>query len=171
MAREIGKVAPEWWDYTTLDREILDDAARLSADDLGGLAREGFAIKFYDTIEDFYLAEALEYITSWQQATADKPAGICGPIGPTEQLPLVARLVNELNLDLKHCHFWGMDEWVVDGKEVPLDFPLGFAKADMDLCFNKIRPELMMPKENLHFPAADPTAYAKSYDDFRCVLM
>jgi glucosamine-6-phosphate deaminase len=73
---------------------------------------------FYDTIQEFYLAEALEYITSWQQATEERPAGICGPIGPTEQLPLVAQLVNSLGLSLRHCHFWGMDEWVVDGREV-----------------------------------------------------
>jgi excinuclease ABC subunit B len=52
-------------------------------------------VRFYDTLEDFYLAEALEYINAWRQATSSQPAGLCGPIGPTEQLPLVARLVNE----------------------------------------------------------------------------
>lgn len=169
--RALSKVAPEWWDYTTLDREILDDAARLSADDLLGLSREGFQVKFYDTIEDFYLAEALEYITAWQQATPDRPAGICGPIGPTEQLPLVARLVNELNLNLRHCHFWGMDEWAVDGREVGEDFPLSFARADKELCFNRIRPELRMPDSQLHFPGIDATVYSRSYDEVRCVVM
>src|SRR5512136_2560822 len=119
--RPLSKIAPGWWDFTTLDREILDEAARLSADDLLRLSRPGFRVVFYDTVEDFYLAEALEYITSWRQGTADRPAGICGPIGPTEQLPLVARLVNELEINLRHCHFWGMDEWVIDGKEAPLD--------------------------------------------------
>ena len=64
--RPISKVAPDWWDYTTLEPEILDDAARLTADDLSSLSREGFAVKFYDTVEDFYLAEALEYITAWR---------------------------------------------------------------------------------------------------------
>jgi glucosamine-6-phosphate deaminase len=169
--RPLSKISPEWWDYTTLDRQILDDAARLSADDLLKLSRPGFTVKFYDTIEDFYLAEALEYITAWRQATPDKPAGICGPIGPTEQLPLVARLVNELELDLRHCHFWGMDEWVVDGREAPIDFPLSFARADMELCFNRIRPELRMPAENLHFPAADAREYVESYQRARCVVM
>ncbi|MCK5851082.1 MAG: glucosamine-6-phosphate isomerase, partial [Kiritimatiellae bacterium] len=115
--------------------------------------------------------EALEYITAWQQADEACPAGICGPIGPTEQLPLVAQMVNAMNLNLKHCHFWGMDEWVVDGKEADIDFPLGFAKTDMDLCFNRIRPELRMPMENMHFPGVDASAYSDSYDQFRCVLM
>ncbi len=96
--RNISKVAPEWWDYTTLNKELLDDAAALTEKDIQQLAREGFTIRFYDTIEEFYLAEALEYITAWQQGTKDSPAGICGPIGPTEQLPLAARIVNELGI-------------------------------------------------------------------------
>ena len=151
--------------------QILDDAARLSADDLLGLARDGFAVKFYDTIEDFYLAEALEYITAWRQATADRPAGICGPIGPTEQLPLVARLVNELDLDLRHCHFWGMDEWAVGGREVPEDFPLSFARADKELCFNHLRRELRMPESQIHFPGIPADGYSRSFDTARCVVM
>jgi glucosamine-6-phosphate deaminase len=169
--RPESRVAAGWWDYTTLDSAILNDAARLSADDLLGLARKGFAVKFYDTVEDFYLAEALEYITAWRRATPDNPAGICGPIGPTEQLPLVARLVNELEVDLRHAHFWGMDEWAVDGREVSEDFPLSFARADKELCFNRIAPRLRPPEENLHFPSIDSRPYSESYDQVRCVVM
>ncbi|MCO6046271.1 glucosamine-6-phosphate isomerase [Aeoliella sp. ICT_H6.2] len=170
MARPISKVAADWWDYTTLDPEILADAARLTADDLAGLSRPGFEVKLYDTLEEFYCAEALEYVQTWQQATADNPVGICGPIGPTEQLPLVAEIVNALEIDLRHAHFWGMDEWIEDGKPVTSDHPLSFARADMKLCFDRIRPELEMPKENIHFPV-DLKAYSESYDQVRCLLM
>lgn len=169
--RPVSKIAPGWWDFTTLDREILDDAARLCADDLLGLSRPGFQVVFYDTVEDFYLAEALEYINAWRQATPEQPAGICGPVGPTEQLPLVARLVNALEIDLRHAHFWGMDEWVIDGKAAPIDFPLSFARADMELCFNRIRPELRMPRANIHFPSEQPDEYIASWDAARCVVM
>jgi glucosamine-6-phosphate deaminase len=169
--RPLSKVAPDWWDYTTLDREILDDAARLTADDLLNLSRPGFAVRFYDTLEDFYLAEALEYIAAWRQATESEPAGICGPIGPTEQLPLVARLVNELDIDLRNAHFWAMDEWVIDGVEVAVEHPLSFERADRELCFDRIRPELRMPEQNLHFPKADLTDYFDSWTRARCVVM
>ncbi len=169
--RPLSKVAPEWWDYTTLDRAILDDAARLEAADLLGLARPGFKVVFYDTLEDFYLAEALEYITAWRQAREGSPTGICGPIGPTEQLPLVARLVNELQIDLRYAHFWAMDEWVIDGKEAPVEHPLSFRRADMELCFNRIRPELRMPEANLHFPAVDLSDYLASWRQARCLVM
>ena len=119
MPRALSKVAPDWWDYTTLAEDLLDDAATLSVRDLQQLARPGFQVKIYDTREEFFLAEALEYIACWRQSTADNPAGLCGPIGPTEQLPLVARIVNDLNLDLREGVFWGMDEWVVGGREAP----------------------------------------------------
>src|ERR1043165_6420431 len=123
MARAISKVAPGWWDYTTLDSKLLEDASKLTAEDLVGLSRPGFKVTIYDTREEFYCAEALEYIEAWQQATPSRPAGICGPIGPTEQLPLVARMVNALGVKLHDCHFWGMDEWVEGGKPVPTTHP------------------------------------------------
>lgn len=169
--RRKSKIAPEWWDYTTLDTELLDEAASLSQKDIMALDRDGFAIKFFNTTEEFYLAEALEYIKAWQQATEERPAGICGPIGPTEQLPLVAQIVNELEISLEHCHFWGMDEWVVEGKEVSIDYPLSFARTDLELLFDRIKPELAMPRENIHFPAADSAAFIKSWDTARCIVM
>ena len=172
MARKLSMLAPEWWDFTTLEDELLLDVAKLTANDLLQLSRDGFEVVFYDTLEEFYLAEALEYITSWQHATADQPVGICGPIGPTEQLPLVARLVNELKLNLSNAHFWGMDEWVVDGKEVDVSHPLSFEKADRGLCFNRIDPKLRMPDSNLHFPRVNTGKYIQSWEDgIRCAVM
>jgi len=170
--RKLSCVAPGWWDYTTLDGEIIADAAKLTADDLVGLSRDGFEVRIYETIEEFYLAEALEYIEAWQQSTPDAPVGICGPIGPTEQLPLVAKLVNELGLDLAKlgAHFWGMDEWVIDGKAVEPGHPLSFARADMEFCFDQIDKRLAMPTENIHFPI-DSAAYSASFDTVRCAVM
>jgi glucosamine-6-phosphate deaminase len=171
MPRKLSSIAPDWWDYTTLEDDVLRDAARLKPEQMVGLSRTGFRVVMYDTLEDFYLAEALEYVHAWRQSTPDNPAGICGPIGPTEQLPLVARLVNDLGISLKSAHFWGMDEWYDNGKEVPADHPLSFEKADRDLCFSRIRPELSMPEQNLHFPKADLARYQKSWDGVRCVVM
>lgn len=171
MSRPLSRVAPDWWDYTTLDREILEDAAKLSASDLLSLSREGFEVHVYDTLEEFFLAEAMEYIDAWKQSTPDNPVGVCGPIGPIEQLPLVAQLVNALELPLRDCHFWGMDEWIIDGQAVGPEHPLSFERTDRELCFDRIRADLAMPADSLHFPGADPAAYAASWDGVRCALM
>ena len=170
--RNRSMLADGWWDYTTLDEQILTDAARLTEKDILQLSRPGFKVIFHETLEEFYLAEALEYIEAWKQATPSAPAGICGPIGPTEQLPLVAQLVNSLEISLKNSHFWGMDEWCVDGKEVPDSHPLSFVRANRALLFDRIKPELRMPEENIHYPMpADLEAYTKSFDEIRCVTM
>ena len=174
MPRKLSHIAPDWWDYTTLDSSLINDAAKLTERDLRQLSRPGFKVVMYDTLEDFYLAEALEYIAAWKQATADNPVGICGPIGPTEQLPLVARLVNELGLNLKHAHFWGMDEWYDDKtkKEVPVTHALSFERADRELCFNRIQKKLVMPEANLHFPTAKIAEFVQTWHaGVRCAVM
>ena len=174
MPRKLSSIAPGWWDYTTLDADLIDEAARLTPDDLARLSRPGFSVLLYDTLEEFYLAEALEYIEAWRQSTDDNPAGICGPIGPTEQLPLVARIVNTLGLDVRSAHLWGMDEWFdsASGREVPVTHPLSFERADRELCFDRIDPSLRMPDAHLHFPKADTGAYRATWDgSVRCAVM
>lgn len=173
MSRPISKLAEGWWDYTTLEPEILTDAARLTPKDLEQLGRPGFAVKFYDTVQEFYSAQALEYIEAWRQSTPDNPAGICGPIGPTEQLPIVAQMVNALGLDLRknEAHFWGMDEWLENGKPVDTSHPLSFARCDNELCFDRITSGLAIREKNKHFPTGDLDAYSGSYDAVRCVIM
>jgi glucosamine-6-phosphate deaminase len=174
MPRKLSAIAPDWWDYTTLDSSLIDEAARLTARDLPRLSRPGFSVVLYDTLEAFYLAEALEYIDAWRQSTDDAPVGICGPIGPTEQLPLVTRLVNSLELDVRRGHFWGMDEWFDAGTgcEVPVTHPLSFERADRTLCFDRIRRALRMPDAHLHFPKANTADYRRSWDaGVRCAVM
>jgi glucosamine-6-phosphate deaminase len=172
--RPRSTVAPDWWDYTTLDVSLIDEVSRLTPRDLVRLSRPGFRVIVYDTLEEFYLAEALEYIEAWRQSTADAPVGICGPIGPTEQLPLVARIVNALALDVRSAHFWGMDEWVdpSTGQEVPVTHALSFERADRELCFNRIERRLRMPDAHLHFPRAETRAYRATWDgSIRCAVM
>jgi glucosamine-6-phosphate deaminase len=174
MTRKLSSIAPAWWDYTTLDSALIDDAARLTPERMQKLSRPGFKVVFYDTLEDFYLAEALEYISAWKQSTDDNPVGICGPIGPTEQLPLVARLVNELGLNVRSGHFWGMDEWfdAATGRELPVTHPLSFERCDRELCFDRLRKDLRMPDAHLHFPKADTAPYRSSWNaGVRCAVM
>lgn len=174
MSRRPSAISPDWWDYTTLDPELIDEVSRLTPRDLARLSRPGFQVRLYDTLEDFYLAEALEYVEAWRQSTDDNPVGVCGPIGPTEQLPLVARLVNTLGISLRSAHFWGMDEWYdpATGAEVPATHPLSFERADRELCFDRIDRRLRMPDTHLHFPKADTAPYRASWrSGVRCALM
>ena len=59
MARPVSKVAPLWWDYTTLDSQLIDDAARLSADDLVSLSRPGFEVRIFDTLAELFFGRGV----------------------------------------------------------------------------------------------------------------
>ena len=173
-SRPLSSIAPAWWDYTTVHPNLIEEVARLTPGDVARLSRPGFTVVLYDTLEDFYVAEALEYVDAWRRSTEDNPVGICGPIGPTEQLPLVARIVNALRLDVRAGHFWGMDEWFdsATGREVPVTHPLSFERADRELCFSRISRSLRMPDAHLHFPKADTRAYRTAWDgSVRCAVM
>lgn len=52
-----------------------------------------------------------------------------------------------------------------------MDHPLSFEKADREMCFDRIRPELRMPDSNLHFPKADTAAYEASWSGVACRVM
>ena len=133
MPRRLSAIAPDWWDYTTLDRGIIEEAARLTPRDLVRLSRPGFRVALYDTLEDFYLAEALEYVQAWRESTADAPVGICGPIGPTEQLPLIRALGGHHTV-LVTSHILGEIERIADRAAILLHgrllgmHPLGAAR-------------------------------------------
>ena len=167
-----SKFAPDWWDYTCLDPELLNEAAALKGpQDLAALSRPGFRVRIWDTLWEFYAAEACEYVQCWRQSTPDNPCGICGPIGPTEQLPIVAQMVNDQQIDVRNGHFWGMDEWVENGVPVTPEHPLSFARADLQMCFNRIDPELRMPDSHLHFPGLDLGEYSATFKQARCLVM
>lgn len=172
MPRKHSSIAPDWWDYTTLDDALVKEAASLTPERILALSRPGFRVVFYDTLEEFYLAEALEYVEAWRESTPDNPVGVCGPIGPTEQLPLVARILNGLDLDVRSGHFWAMDEWVVGETTAPVDHPLSFERADRQLLFGRLRPQQALPEAHLHFPRGDLRAYRDSWDaGVRCKVM
>ena len=77
-----------------------------------------------------------------------------------------------MGIDIRNGHFWAMDEWYLDGREVPVTHPLSFARADLELCFNRIEKKLRMPDANLHFLRADNMKeFTSSFDKARCLVM
>lgn len=76
------------------------------------------------------------------------------PVGPTEQYPILAELVNRLNVSLKNVHFFNMDEYLtapdtVIAHEHPMSF-FGRMKREF---YDRVKPALVMPESQRHFPA------------------
>jgi hypothetical protein len=149
MARRLSAVAPDWWDYTTLDRGIIDAAARLKPRDLLRLSRPAFRVVFYDTLDEFYLAAALEYIEAWRQSTDDSPVGIAPDAPPA----LCSARTSTRSSSTRSGAFLGVDEWF-DGRDRPQvdDASIELRAGRCELCFNRI-PRALRCRRSSPLPA------------------
>ncbi|MBO5286105.1 MAG: glucosamine-6-phosphate isomerase [Clostridia bacterium] len=75
------------------------------------------------------------------------------PVGPTDQYPILARLVNELGVSLKNVWFFNMDEYMLSPTEmISSTDKLSFAKRMQDEFYSKVDPDLIMPISQRVFP-------------------
>ena len=84
---------------------------------------------------------------------AGKKTVMIVPVGPTAQYPILARLVNQLRVSLKSVHFFNMDEYLLSPtEEVAHTDPISFHCRMENEFYSLVDPELVMPKEQRHFP-------------------
>ena len=75
------------------------------------------------------------------------------PVGPTNQYPILAEMVNRLNVSLKNVHFFNMDEYMWDPTTViAKDDPMSFYGRMQREFYDRVKPELVMPESQRHFP-------------------
>lgn len=89
----------------------------------------------------------------------EKTVFIC-PVGPVGQYPYFTEMVNSQRISLKNVWFINMDEYLTDEKTwVSEDHPLSFRGFMNRTVYEKIDPELVMPKEQRVFPDPQNPAY------------
>ena len=75
------------------------------------------------------------------------------PVGPTQQYPILADLINACDVSLKNTYFYNMDEYTLDdGAFIPKGDPLSFRGIMDDLFYNRVKPELVMAEDHRWFP-------------------
>ena len=133
-------------EYYGYDREQL-----LAAPKIKLICRKDNAEVFLEMAEQ--MAEEIEA----HNARGERTVFIC-PVGPVGQYPYFVDMVNERNISLKQVWFINMDEYLDDElKWVPMDHPLSFRGFMERAVYGRIKPELVMPKEQRIFPdPADP---------------
>lgn len=93
----------------------------------------------------------------------DRSPTLIIPVGPVDQFPILAKLVNRERLSLRETVFINMDEYLTDDDQwLPVDHPLSF-RGYMDRSFyDLLDPELAPPPEQRVFPdPADPDAIGR----------
>ncbi len=136
-------------------REILS----LDTDEL--VRRSNGQLKVLDTLDEVYDFLAEEMVNEFEKASKDdKLVSFIMPVGPTQPYRLMAEKINMRSINLKNVRFFFMDEYVKEDKDELIDItnPLSFRGQAGSLFFDRVRPELLMPKEQIIFPTPENIA-------------
>ncbi len=84
---------------------------------------------------------------------AGKKTVMIVPVGPTQQYPIFAKLVNQLRVSLENVYFFNMDEYLLrPDTSVSYDDPISFHYRMENEFYNLVDEELNIPKEQRFFP-------------------
>lgn len=128
----------------------------------------GVSCKVVGTEWDVYFDMALtmleEIVNNNKQG---KSTVMIVPVGPTQQYPILAEMVNRFRVSLKNVHFFNMDEYMISNTEViSSDDPMSFRKRMNTEFYDRVCPELVMPEAQRHFPEpGQEEVYDKMIED------
>lgn len=131
-------------EYLTVPADRLGGGTPIQVETVAGL--EGVAD---------HMAEALLKVITDAQAQG-RAATLIVPVGPVDQFPVLAELINRRRVDCREVLVINMDEYLTDEDQwIERDHPLSF-RGYMDRKFyNLIEEELAPTKENRVFPHPD----------------
>src|SRR3954467_12045447 len=82
-----------------------------------------------------------------------KGATLIIPVGPVDQFPILAAMLNERQISCARTCFINMDEYLTDDDRwIPEEHPLSFRGYMNRAFYNLLSPELAPPPENRAFP-------------------
>jgi glucosamine-6-phosphate deaminase len=89
-------------------------------------------------------------------AAQGRGATLIIPVGPVDQFPVLAKLVNEARISLRDTVFINMDEYLTDDEQwVAEEHPLSFRGYMKRAFYDRLDPALAPPPEHRVFPAPD----------------
>lgn len=137
-------------------KERAKEVRRILALDTDELVKRAKGqLVLFPTLDEVYDYLAEEMVREFEKAAAgDHIVSFIMPVGPTQPYRLMAEKINYRQVNLKNVRFFFMDEYVDDEKDrlIPATHPLSFRGQIGPLLFNRIRPDLMMPKSQIIFP-------------------
>ncbi len=101
-----------------------------------------------------------------QSRSAGRSATMIVPVGPVDQYPILAEMINQQQSDWRDVVLINMDEYLTDDDAwVDLDHPLGFRGYMNRKFYDLLRPDLAPRPENRVFPdPGDPDAIRRLID-------
>ena len=149
------------------DVEVCERVMRISREDLCRHPNPKLKIAVVEDNSQFTLKYLLDILSGIKRSLEEGRQHVIILGAPNPQYALLAQMINQLNISCKHVHTFNMDEYADEnGNTAPADHPGGFQYWMWRDLFSRIKPELAIPAEQIHFPSTENVRdYSKMIED------
>jgi glucosamine-6-phosphate deaminase len=145
---------PAYW-IPFRDEEVLDKVRKIGPDEITKHPNPDFRIKLVedDELELIWMTDMFYRIK--KSDDENKKLVMILP-NPAPTYMKVAYLINKFRVNCRNVYTFNMDEWADDeGRIAGEGYPQGFLNSTLRFLYNKIDPELRMPRDNITAPTTE----------------
>ena len=114
---------------------------------------ENFKIRIIEDQTAFGFAYLLDIVAGIKRSLDEGKQYVMILPAPNPMYACAAEMINQLNIPCHHVHTFNMDEYADEnGKTAPHDWKGGFQYWMRHDFFNRIKPELKIPENQINFP-------------------
>ncbi len=141
--------------------EVLERCRNIKREDMEKHPNPNFRIHITNAVDGIWVGDMVARIV--KSDLADEKVVMILPNPCPVEYEAVAENINRLNINCRNVHVYTMDEWADnDGNIAPITYRSGFGYSCMKYFYGKIREDLRMPIEQMHYPTtANINDYSK----------
>ncbi len=150
------------------DVETCKRVRSIKKEDITKHPNKNFKIKIIESELAFQFAYVLDIVSGIKQALEEgKKQYVLILPAPNPNYALAAEMINKLNIPCHHVWTFNMDEYAdEDGNTAPKNWKGGFQYWMYRDFFDRIKPELRMPENQINFPnTKNVNDYSKMIED------
>ncbi len=136
------------------NKEVLERVRNIKREDMEKHPNPDFKIHIVDSPDGIWIGDMVARITR-SDLLNEKLVMILPNPCPVEY-QCVAEAINRLNINCRNVYVYTMDEWADDqGNIAPITYRSGFGYSCMTYFYGKIREDLRMPLDHMHYPTTE----------------
>ena len=149
------------------DMEACKRARAITREEITNPPSEKLSIRVIENDTAFLFSWVMDIVTGIKQALEEGRQHVIILPAPTPNYAFVAKMLNDMNIPCHHVHTFNMDEYAdEEGNTAPKAWKGGFQYWMYHDLFDRIRPELRMPEDQIHFPLTqNVNDYSKMLED------
>ena len=132
------------------NKEVIERCRNIKREDMEKSDNPNFRIHIVPSPDLIWVGDMISRIT--RSDVLDEKLTMIFPNPCPIEYEAVAETCNLLNVSLRNVHIFTMDEWAdQDGNVAPITYKSGFGYSCMKYFYGKIREDLRMPIEQMHY--------------------